>query len=132
MRLEEEKKYEDEDEDDDWKGDCNTNLTKEDRDALAEDERREREENKNKIKLEQKEKRQKKREMLKQASKKPMKPLPEMEICQYEKIREDNIRERNEAMAKFEFYEDLEKTKEEIGFPSKIKIKEKELNPEVE
>ena len=53
-------------------------------------------------------------------------------MCQYEKIREDNIRERNEAMAKFEFYEDLEKTMEEIGFPLKIKIKEKELNPEVE
>ena len=53
-------------------------------------------------------------------------------MCQYEKIREDNIRERNEAMAKFEFYEDLEKNKEEIGFPGKIKTKEKEVNPEVE
>ena len=70
--------------------------------------------------------------MLKQAPKKPLKPLPEMEMCHYVKIQDDNIRERNEAMAKFEFYEDLEKTKEEIGFPGKIQTKEKEVNPEVE
>ena len=47
---------------------------------------------------------------------KPMAPLPERELCQYEKIREDIIRERNEAMANFKFFEDLQKTKETIGF----------------
>ena len=57
--------------------------------------------------------------MLKQASKKPMKPLPEMEMCQYEKIREDIINERKDAMAKFGFYEVLEKTKQKVLFTSK-------------
>ena len=57
--------------------------------------------------------------MLKQAPKKPLKPLPEMEMCQYEKIREDIINERQEAMAKFGFYEDLEKTKQEVWLTSK-------------
>ena len=37
----------------------------------------------------------------------PIDPLPERELCQYEKIREDIIQEREEALAKFCFYEDL-------------------------
>ena len=46
----------------------------------------------------------------------PIDPLPERELCQYEKIREDIIQEREEALAKFCFYEDLYKTKKAIGF----------------
>ena len=40
-------------------------------------------------------------------------------MCHYEKIREDIIRERKEAMDRFNFYEDLKKTKEEIVFYTK-------------
>ena len=46
---------------------------------------------------------------------KPIDPLPERELCQYERIREDIIKEREEAMAKFKFFENLEKTKKSIG-----------------
>ena len=42
-----------------------------------------------------------------------------MEMCLCEQIREDIINERQEAMAKFGFYEDLEKTKQEVGLTSK-------------
>ena len=38
------------------------------------------------------------KEMKKQKLKKPAPPLPKTEICEYEKIREDNIRERHRAM----------------------------------
>ena len=38
------------------------------------------------------------KEMKKQKLKKPSPPLPKTEICEYEKIREDNIRERHRAM----------------------------------
>ena len=44
-----------------------------------------------------------------------MAPLPKRELCRYEQIREDNIREREDAMVKFNFYESLDKTKEDIG-----------------
>ena len=42
---------------------------------------------------------------MKRAAAKPIDPLPERELCQYEKIREDIIKER--------FFEELNKTKEE-------------------
>ena len=42
-----------------------------------------------------------------------------MEMCLCEQIREDIINERQEAMAKFGFYEDLEKNKQEVRFTSK-------------
>ena len=49
----------------------------------------------------------------------PVNPLPERELCQYEITREEIIRERKELMAKFEFMENLKKTKEEIGLYKK-------------
>ena len=45
----------------------------------------------------------------------PLDPLPETELCPYEKLRESNIKEREEAMLESGFFEDLEKTKNEIG-----------------
>ena len=45
----------------------------------------------------------------------PIDPLPERELCQYEKIRESIIKEREEAMAKSKFFEDLNNTKRGIG-----------------
>ena len=47
---------------------------------------------------------------------KPIDPLPERELCQYEKIRENIIKEREEAMAKYNFFVNLNKTKKDIGF----------------
>ena len=41
----------------------------------------------------------------------PLDPLPKRELCPYEKIRENNIQERKEAMRKCGFFEDLEKIK---------------------
>ena len=45
-----------------------------------------------------KEKRKEKRDELKAAMKVPIKAFPEKEKCQYEKIGEDNIKERDRAM----------------------------------
>ena len=101
-------------------------LTKEEREQEEEDERRESEAIKAWFKQEQKEKRQRRRDELKQAITKPIDPFPERELCQYEKIREDIIREREEAMAKFKFYEDLEETKKAIGFSKGHEVKKGE------
>ena len=52
-----------------------------------------------------------KRETLKKALKKPIAALPVRELCEYEKIREKNIKERYEAMKKCKFFEKLEEAK---------------------
>ena len=76
-------------------------------------------------KQELKEKRQKKNEGRRAAMNTPVNPLPKQELCKYEKIREDIIRKREEAMAQFKFFENLEKTKREIGFYKKVSSEEK-------
>ena len=45
----------------------------------------------------------------------PIDPLPKPKLCAYEKLREDIIEEREKAMRESGFFEDLEKTKKEIG-----------------
>ena len=45
----------------------------------------------------------------------PLKPLPERELCEYERMRERNIREREEAMAASNFFKDLQDYKKTIG-----------------
>ena len=45
----------------------------------------------------------------------PVTPLPKRELCKYERIREDIIREREDAMAQFKCSENLEKNKTVIG-----------------
>ena len=52
-----------------------------------------------------------KRKDLKKALKKPIAALPVRELCEYEKIREKNIKERYEAMKQCRFFEELEDTK---------------------
>ena len=50
---------------------------------------------------------------------KPVDGLPERQLCEYEKIREDIIRERREAMANCGFFENLHETKVDIGLYEK-------------
>ena len=52
--------------------------------------------------------------------------IPEKELCEYEKIREDIIKERNEAMANCKFFEELIETKKEIGLCKKNLTPEKQ------
>jgi hypothetical protein len=46
----------------------------------------------------------------------PLEPLPERELCPYEKLRENIIKEREKAMIESGFFEDLLKTKKDMGF----------------
>ena len=62
------------------------------------------------------EKRKKKYEETKEAMRNPLDALPEKDLCEYEKIREDIIKERNEAMANCKFFEELIETKKENWF----------------
>ena len=67
------------------------------------------------------EKRQKRDKARKEAMDKPVNPLPAREMCLYERIREGNIKEREEAMAKSNFFEDLLEAKKEMGLYGKTK-----------
>ena len=113
--------WESETEPDDENISCYSILTKEEKDDFEKEEKREREAMANRLKQEQGEKRKQEREKLKEAASKPIDPIPTRELCQYEQIREDIIREREEAMAKFKFYENLEETNKSIGFYGKDK-----------
>ena len=54
----------------------------------------------------------------------PLDPLPDRQLCEYEKIREDIIEERRLAM---EQCKDLKNTKKEIGFEvQKEKLRKKD------
>ena len=46
----------------------------------------------------------------------PIEPFPEREKSKYEKIRENNIKEREKAMVEAGFFEDLDDYKKKIGF----------------
>ena len=67
---------------------------------------------------ERKEKRRKKYKELKEKMAIPVDPVPKSDLCPYEKLRERNIKEREEAMRKCGFFDDLENTKREIGIMS--------------
>ena len=62
---------------------------------------------------------------------KPVLPLPERELCDYEKLRDKNVREIEKAMAESGFFEDLNEYKKKIGFSNEIQIKEKKTNNNV-
>ena len=47
---------------------------------------------------------------------KPVNPFPAREMCLYERIREGNIKEREEAMANCNFFENLLDAKRKMGF----------------
>ena len=93
---------------------CNTPLTEEDKHEGG----RKRQfewfvkERKELLKVKRK---QKERER-KEAMATPIDPLPEHELCEYEKVRENNIKEREKAMIENGFFEDLMSLKKEIGF----------------
>ena len=94
-------------------------LTKEELEIVKQAEEREMMELMEQRRKELKEKRQKKNAEKKLAMNTPVTPLPKRELCKYEQIREDIIKEREEAMAQFKFFENLEKTKREIGLYEK-------------
>ena len=64
---------------------------------------------------ERNEKRRQKYREYREKMKIPIDPLPESELCPYEKLRENNIKERLEAMRKCGFFEDLDSYKKDIG-----------------
>ena len=67
-------------------------------------------------KQQRREKKKEKDKERKEAMGKPVNPLPAQEMCQYEKIRESIIKEREEAMANCNFFEDLLDAKRKMGF----------------
>jgi hypothetical protein len=69
---------------------------------------------------ERKEKRKQKYKEIKEKMATPIDPLPKPKLCAYEKLREDIIEEREKAMRESGFFEDLRKTKEEIGLTKNI------------
>ena len=46
--------------------------------------------------------------------KKPIAPLPAQEMCMYEQIREDNIKERKEAMGQSKLFKNLLEAENEM------------------
>ena len=69
------------------------------------------------------EKRKQKEKERKDMMNTPVEPLPERALCAYEKLREKNIKEREDAMAESEFFENLKEYKTEIGFIKKYESK---------
>ena len=66
-------------------------------------------------KFEEREKQRIKQEERKERMKTPLDPLPENELSDYEKLRDRNIKEREQAMIDSGFFEDLNAFKKEIG-----------------
>ena len=67
-------------------------------------------------KQQRREKKKEKDKERKEAMGKPVNPLPARKMCQYEKIQESIIKEREEAMANCNFYEDLLDANRKMGF----------------
>ena len=65
--------------------------------------------------MEAREKRRKRYQRQKEVMATPIDPLPEKELCEYEKLRNSNIREREKAMAESGFFDDLIDYKKKIG-----------------
>ena len=61
------------------------------------------------------EKRRERYRKQREAMSNPVKPLPCKDLCEYEKLRENNIREREQAMIEAGFYDDYYKYKKDIG-----------------
>ena len=75
-----------------------------------------------------KEKRKLKEQEIKDTMATPINPLPETELCAYEKLREANIREREEAMKESGFFESLTEYKKEIGFSEEKEVNSKKTD----
>ena len=89
-------------------------MTKEDLKLLREHEEKELEDFMKERKKIQREKRRQKEKERKEAMNKPVLPLPERELCDYEILRDKNVREREKAMAESGFFEDLNEYKKNI------------------
>ena len=98
--------------------------TEEDRQRTKEAEERWMKANIAEEKQARKEKRQKKDKERREAMRKPIAPLPAQEMCRYEQIREDIIKERNEAMAQCKFFENLLEAKTEMKINSAVNQRE--------
>ena len=61
----------------------------------------------------------------------PINLLPERELCLYEKIREDNIKERLNAMEQSKFFDDLTAMKNKFGFYKKQNVNQRRKESEV-
>ena len=72
-------------------------------------------------KREQRQKKEKERREALEALNKPLDPLPLRELCEYEKLRESIIKEREEAMAKCGFFQKLTECKENIGLIKQLR-----------
>ena len=77
---------------------------------------------------EKKELRRLKEEEKRKAMRIPLDPLPERELCEYEKIRENNISEREKAMYDSGFFEDLLFYKKDIGL---VNVEDDDLSAKV-
>ena len=64
---------------------------------------------------EAREKRKDKKLRQKEAMEKPIPAVPKKELCEYEKIRNEIVQEREDAMAKSGFFDELKKYKKMIG-----------------
>ena len=71
-------------------------------------------------KMEREEKRKQMQEKQKQEMNTLLEPLPERELCKYEIIREEIIRERMEAMKKCNFFKDLNEMKFKMGIMNEV------------
>ena len=98
---------------------CFSPPTEEEKIIIKEAEEIEMREYAEKMEQEKREKRKLKEEERKEAMARPIDPLPEQELCAYEQIREDNIKERMEAMAKCNFFDDLNVMKSKMDFYNK-------------
>ena len=100
--------------------------TEEEKEMIREAERREFEWFVENRETDLKEKRKQKQIERKQKMETAIDPLPERELCPYEKIREDIINEREKAMVDSGFFEDLINTKREIGLLKDTNEKDKD------
>ena len=71
-------------------------------------------------KAEEREKQRIKQEERKERMRTPLDPLLENELCEYEQMRDRNIKEREQAMIDSGFFEDLNAFKKEIGLTKEI------------
>ena len=76
-------------------------------------------------KAEKREKRRQKIEEQKAAMNKPIDPIPERALCEYEKLRISNIQEREKAMAESGFFDDLNDYKNKIGLVKESVVEDK-------
>ena len=93
----------------------NEPTTKEELKSIREQEEKLYEEMRQQKIEEEKEKRKRKRKEMKEAMKKPIPPIPVSERCPYEKVREQIIKEREDAMIESGFFDDLLNYKNKIG-----------------